>query len=99
MVRGTSSVYRRAMPSIVVHHDVDDVDHWLAQPTREQVFGSLGVTNIRTYVNAQNPTQVALTLDVPDVDALVALLGTPEGAEAMKADGVHGDTVVLLVER
>jgi len=86
------------MPTIVVHHDVDDTEHWLAAPGREAFFGPLGITNVRTFTNPQNPTQVGLTMDVPDLDALVKALGTPEAAEAMKTDGVRADTVVLLVE-
>jgi len=86
------------MPKILVHHDVDDTEHWLAQTTREEFFGSLGVTDIKTYTNAEKPTQVGLTMDVPDLDALVAALQTPEAAEAMKKDGVHADTVVICVE-
>ena len=86
------------MPSIVVHHDVDDTEHWLASPVREQFFGPMGITNVRTFTNPQNPKQVALTMDVPDLDALIAALQSPEAAEAMKTDGVHADTVVLLVE-
>ena len=86
------------MPSIVAYHDVDDTEHWLASPVREQVFGPLGITNVRTYTNPQNPTQVALTMDVPDMDAFLALMQAPEAADAMKADGVHPDTLVLLVE-
>ncbi|MDP1850305.1 MAG: hypothetical protein Q8K79_21130 [Solirubrobacteraceae bacterium] len=86
------------MPSIVVHHDVDETEHWLASPVREEFFGSLGITNVRTFTNPQNPTQVALTMDAPDVDALFAALQSPQAADAMKSDGVHGDTVVLLVE-
>lgn len=86
------------MPSIVVHHDIDDTEHWLASPVREQFFGPLGITNVRTFTNPQNPKQVALTMDVPDVDALLEALQSPEAAEAMKSDGVHADTVVLLVE-
>ena len=30
-------------------------DHWLASPKREEVFGPLGVTNIRTFVNRSSP--------------------------------------------
>jgi hypothetical protein len=37
-------------------------------------------------------------MDVPDVDALFAALHSPQAADAMKSDGVHGDTIVLLVE-
>jgi len=86
------------MPTIVVHHDIDDAERWLASPKREEFFAPLGITNIRTFANPQNPTQVALTLDVPDLDALVAALQTPEAAAAMQHDGVHPDSVVLLVE-
>lgn len=86
------------MPTIIAHHDVDDTEHWLASPKRAEFFGTLGITNIRTFTNPVNPTQVALMLDVPDVDALVAALGTDEAAAAMQHDGVHPDTVVLLVE-
>ncbi|MFP5364168.1 MAG: hypothetical protein ACLGI5_15725, partial [Thermoleophilia bacterium] len=86
------------MPTIIAHHDVDDTEHWLASPKRAEFFGTLGITNIRTFTNPVNPTQVALMLDVPDVDALVAALGTDEAAAAMQHDGVHADTVVVLVE-
>ncbi len=86
------------MPTILVHHDVDDTAHWLASPAREQFFGPLGITNVRTFTNPQNPTQVGLSMEVPDVDALVAALQSPEAAEAMRNDGVHADTVVLLLE-
>jgi hypothetical protein len=86
------------LPTIVIYHDVDDTAHWLASPKREEFFGPLGVINIRTFTNPQNPNQVALTLEVPDLDALTAALQSPEAAEAMQHDGVHPDSVVLLVE-
>ena len=86
------------MPTIVFHHDVDDAERWLASPAREQFFGPLGVTNLRTFTNPQNPSQVGLSMDVPDLDALLAALQSPEAAEAMKNDGVHADTLVMLVE-
>ena len=45
------------MPTVIAHHDVKDKDHWLASAKREEVFGPLGVTNIRTFVDPQNPTR------------------------------------------
>jgi hypothetical protein len=86
------------VPKILIHHDVDDTEKWLAATTREEFFGPLGVTDIKTYTNPQKPTQVGLTMEVSDLDALTAALQTPEAAEAMKKDGVHGDSVVLCVE-
>ncbi len=86
------------MPKILIHHDVDNAEHWLAQTTREEFFGSLGVTDVKTYTNPEQPTKVGLTMDVPDLDALLAALQTPEAAEAMRNDGVHADSVVICVE-
>jgi len=86
------------MPTVIGHHDVKDKDHWLASPKREEVFGPLGVTNIRTFVNPQNPTQVAVLMDVADMDAVMALMESEAGAEAMAYDGVLADTLVILVE-
>ena len=86
------------MPTVIGHHDVKDTDHWLASPKREEVFGPLGVTNIRTFVNPQNRTQVAVPMDVADMDAVTAAMTTPAMAEAMDYDGVLPETLVLLVE-
>src|SRR5439155_20476239 len=92
--------YRRAlkpgerMPTVIAHHDVKDTKHWLASPKREEVFGPLGVTNIRTFVDPQNPTHVALLMDVADMDAVMAFMQ----AEAMDYDGVLPETLVILVE-
>ena len=36
------------MPTVFGYHDVKDKDHWLSSPRREEFFGPLGVTNIRT---------------------------------------------------
>jgi hypothetical protein len=86
------------MPTVIGHHDVKDKDHWLASPKREEVFGPLGVTNIRTFVNPQNPTQVAVLMDVTDMDVLMAAMQSEALAEAMAYDGVIGETLVILVE-
>jgi hypothetical protein len=86
------------MPTIIGHHDVKDTEHWLASPKREEFFGPLGVTNIRTFVDPQNPTSVAVLMDVPDMDALTAAMQTERAVEAMEHDGVLADTLVILVE-
>ena len=86
------------MPTVVAHHDVKDTDHWLASPKREEFFGPLGVTNIRTFVDPTNRTRVALLMDVPDMDAVMAAMETPEAAAAMEHDGVLPETLVILVE-
>jgi hypothetical protein len=86
------------MPTVIAHHDVKDVDHWLASPKREEFFGPLGITNVRTFVDPQNPTRVGLLMDIPDMDAVMAAMQTPEAAAAMEHDGVLPETLVILVE-
>jgi hypothetical protein len=87
------------MPTVIGHHDVEDTEHWLASPKREEVFGPLGVTNIRTFVNPDNPKKVAVLMDIPDMDAVMRYMETQEAADAMAHDGVLPETLVLLVEQ
>jgi hypothetical protein len=87
------------MPTVIGHHDISKgKDHWLASPKRAELFGPLGVTNVRTFVNPDNPTQVAVLMDVPDLDAVLAAMQTEAAAEAMAHDGVVPETLVILVE-
>ncbi len=86
------------MPTVMAYHDVKDKDHWLGSPSREQFFGPLGVTNIRTFVDPENPTRVGLVMDVPDMDALMAAMETEAAGDAMAHDGVLPETLVILVE-
>jgi hypothetical protein len=86
------------MPTVIAHHDVKDTKHWLASPKREEFFGPLGVTNIRTFVDPQNPTQVALLMDIPDLDAVMDAFKRGEADDEMEYDGVLPETLVILVE-
>jgi hypothetical protein len=86
------------MPTVIGYHDVKDKDHWLASPKREEFFGPLGVTNIRKFVNPEDPTRVGVLMDVADMDAFVAAMQTEAAAEAMAYDGVLPETLVILVE-
>ena len=87
-----------SMPTVIAHHDVKDTKHWLASPKREEVFGPLGVTNIRTFVDPENPTRVAVLMDVADMDVVMAAMQNEAMAEAMAYDGVLPETLVILVE-
>jgi hypothetical protein len=87
------------MPTVFAYHDVKDTEHWLASPKREEVFGPLGVTKIRTFVDPEKPTRVGVLMDVADMDVVMAAMETEEAAEAMAFDGVLPETLVILVER
>ena len=87
------------MPTVLAHHDITKGSkHWLTSPKRKELFGPLGVTNIRTFVDPQNPNRVALIMDVPDMDALTAVMQSKAAADAMAHDGVVPESLVILVE-
>ena len=87
------------MPTIVAHHNITKGSkHWLTSPKRKELFGPLGITNIRTFVDPENPNRVALTADVPDMDKLKAAMQTKAATDAMAHDGVVPESLVILVE-
>lgn len=84
-------------PKLIATHEVDDVAHWLASPKRAEVFGAV-VTDIRTFVDPQNPNRVGLSMEVSDMDAFQAIMESDAGAAAMQHDGVRPATLVILIE-
>ncbi len=85
------------MPTLLVFHEVDDVDHWLASPKREEVFGPLGIT-IRTFRDPEGSNRVGLIAEIPDMAAFQEIRESEAGADAMKFDGVRPETLLTLVE-
>jgi hypothetical protein len=87
------------MPTVIAHHDITKgTPHWLSSKNRQGLFGPLGVTNIRTFVDQQNPNHVAIMMDVDDMDAVMAAMQTNAAADAMAADGVVPESLAILVE-
>ena len=85
------------MPTLLVFHEGDDVDHWLASSKREELFGPMGMT-ARAFRDVQGSNRVGLIVEVPDVETWDRALQTPEAADAMKHDGVRPETIVGMVE-
>jgi hypothetical protein len=85
------------MATVIAFHEVDDLDHWLSSPKRDEVFGPLGIT-IRTFVDPDKSNRVGLIAEIPDMDAFQDLMASESGAEAMKSDGVRPETLLVLVE-
>jgi hypothetical protein len=85
------------MATYVITHDVDDVEHWLASPKRAEVFGPMGIT-IRTFVDPDGSKKVALVAEIPDFEAFQQVMQTEAAADAMKHDGVHPQTLLMLRE-
>lgn len=85
------------MPTLLVFHEVDDVDHWLSSPKREEFFAPLGIT-VRTFRDPAGSNRVGLLAEVPDVATWEQALETEEAAEAMKHDGVRPESIQVLME-
>ena len=85
------------MPTLLVFHEVDDVDHWAASPKREEFFEPLGI-KVRTFRDPGGSNRVGLLVDVPDIETWERALESEEAAEAMKHDGVRPETILGLVE-
>ena len=85
------------METLLVFHEVDDVDHWLASAKREELFGPLGMT-ARTFRDPAGSNRVGLIVEVPDMATWEAALQSAETADAMKYDGVRPETILGLVE-
>ena len=83
------------METLLVFHEVDDVDHWLASTKREEFFGPLGMT-ARTFRDPAGSNRVGLLVDVPSLAAWEEALQSEAAAQAMQADGVRPDTILLL---
>jgi hypothetical protein len=84
------------MRTIIIFQQVDDVDEWLASPTRHEIFGPLGIT-ARTFVAHAQPGLVGLVVEVPSMAAFEEAMGAP-GAGAMQSGGGRPETFVVLTE-
>ena len=62
-----------------------------------EFFGPQGITH-RTFYDPQGSKRVGLIFEIPDMDAFQELMQSEAAAEAMKYDGVHPDTILVLQE-
>ncbi len=85
------------MATMLVFHEVDDVDHWAASTKREELFGPLGITG-RTFRDPAGSNRVALIVETPDLETWEQVLQTEAAADAMKHDGVRPETIVGFIE-
>jgi hypothetical protein len=85
------------MPTYLITHEVDDVDHWLRSPKRAELFGPLGI-EFRTFRDPAGSDKIGLIAEIPDLGAFQEILQTEAAAEAIKYDGVRIETLLVLEE-
>ncbi len=85
------------MTAIVAFMEVDDVDRWLQSPRRLEVFSPMGITG-KLFADPAKPNRVGLYADIPDMEAFQQIMQSATVAEYMQEDGVHVETLQLLIE-
>ena len=83
------------MATLIAFHEVDNVDHWLHSPKRQEFFGALGITG-QLFTDPANSNRVGLIANVPDMDAFQKAMQSEEAADAMRVDGVRPETLLIL---
>ena len=66
------------MPKVVITHNVVDVDNWLkGKSERSEAITGLGGSNVVDHVAHDGSNSVALTVDIDDVDGMLATAANP----------------------
>jgi len=90
------------MTHMMIMHEVDDAEKWLAawrgEDSRHKLFAENGAAHVHTFRSADNPNLTGLVIAVNDMDALNAMLTSEAGMAAAAADGVRRDTMTVLGE-
>jgi hypothetical protein len=89
------------MSKVVITHDVADVDTWLTFTSeRADAIGGMGGTNVVEHVARDGSNAVALSVELDDVDAMLAAIASPppELLAAMERHGVV-PPLTVYVER
>ncbi|MBT8103494.1 MAG: DUF4440 domain-containing protein [Gammaproteobacteria bacterium] len=91
-----------AKTHVMIMHEVDDAEKWLAawrgEGSRHELFAQNGAKHVHTFRSADNSNLTGLVVAVNDIDALNAMLESEEGIAAAAEDGVRSDTLIVLSE-
>ena len=96
---GSALRYERKglLATYLAFHEVDDVQHWLGSPKRQEIFGPMGIT-ARPFHDPEGSNRVGLIVEIPDMAVFQEFMQSEAAAEAMKYDGVRAETLVMLGE-
>ena len=85
------------MPTMMVVHEVDDVDAWIRSSRREEIFAPAGVT-ARLFRDPQGSNRVGMIVEIPDMAVFRQMMESDPNMDAARADGVRLETAVFLTE-
>ena len=63
------------MATLMITHDVDDVEHWLSSSRRMELFEPLGMSARTFVVDREKGKRVGLIVEVPSIEAFQEALG------------------------
>ena len=90
------------MTHLMISHEVEDADRWLAawegEDSRHKLFEDNGAAHVHTFQNSDNPNLTGLVIAVNDMAALTAMLESEQGRVAAAYDGVKMDTMKVFVQ-
>jgi hypothetical protein len=82
---------------VIATHDVDDVQHWFDSPKRAEFFEARGMKATAFREPSGESSSVAVLIETPDMETLEKALAEPDAAAAEQHDGVHADTIRILL--
>lgn len=107
----TNDIWNSDMPAamaaaegthIMITHEVEDADHWLAawrgEEGRRMLFAENGAVNVHTFQNVDNPNLTGLEFTATDWDEFQSMLESADGQAAATEDGVKLDTMKVFKE-
>jgi ketosteroid isomerase-like protein len=99
---GAMAAEAHANIHLMILHEVEDGDRWMAawrgEDSRHKLFTDNGAVYVHTFRSADNPNLTGLIVNVSDMDAFQAMLESDEGQAAAAADGVDMESMTVLTE-
>jgi len=98
-----SNIPVSAGESMVITHEVEDAERWLAawrgdDGRRAYFAANAGVSAVRTFQSPDNPNLTALVIDIADSDAFESFMASDAASAAKAEDGVKDATLRAFVE-
>jgi ketosteroid isomerase-like protein len=104
----SSDIWNSDMPAtpagstVIYTHEVEDPEVWLAAwrgpESRHGLFAQSGAPSVRVFQSPGEPNLTGLLVQATNLEALQAMIASPEGLAAAAEDTVRGDTVKMLLE-
>lgn len=102
MKQHRKGMHGKGMSHVMITHEVEDGDRWIAAWTgpdnRRDLFRANGAKGVHAFQSADDPNLTGLVIGVTDMAALEAMLESEEGQAAAAEDGVDMGTMIMYIE-